>query len=63
MANLVKFDGGRSLKGPQKAAILMLALGESHCTRLFAMMHEDEIKDISSAMAPGQSGEEVRDKP
>ena len=51
MANLVKFDGGRSLKGPQKAAILMLALGESHCTRLFAMMHEDEIKDISSAMA------------
>src|SRR6185312_15417953 len=22
-----------------------------HCTRLFAMMHEDEIKDISSAMA------------
>ena len=51
MANLVKVDDGRNLKGPQKAAILMLALGEDHCTRLFAMMHEDEIKEISSAMA------------
>ena len=29
----------------------MLALGEEQCTRLFGMMHEDEIKDISSAMA------------
>ena len=29
----------------------MLALGEEQCTRLFAMMHEDEIKDISSAMS------------
>ncbi|MEJ0046741.1 MAG: flagellar motor switch protein FliG [Rhodospirillales bacterium] len=39
------------LSGPQKAAILMLALGEEHCARLFGMMHEDEIKEISSAMA------------
>jgi flagellar motor switch protein FliG len=39
------------LNGPQKAAILMLALGEEHCARLFGMMHEDEIKEISSAMA------------
>jgi flagellar motor switch protein FliG len=29
----------------------MLALGEEHCARLFSMMHEDEIKEISSAMA------------
>ena len=41
----------RSLSGAQRAAILMLALGEEHCSRLFAMMHEDEIKEISSAMA------------
>jgi flagellar motor switch protein FliG len=39
------------LSGPQKAAVLMLALGEEHCARLFGMMHEDEIKEISSAMA------------
>ena len=41
----------RALGGPQKAAILMLALGEEQCSRLFGMMHEDEIKDISTAMA------------
>jgi flagellar motor switch protein FliG len=41
----------RSLSGVQKAAMLMLALGEEQCARLFGMMHEDELKDISSAMA------------
>jgi flagellar motor switch protein FliG len=51
MADLIKMDDRRGLRGAQRAAILMLALGEDHCTRLFAMMHEDEIKDISSAMA------------
>ena len=39
------------LTGPQKAATLMLALGEDHASRLFARMHEDEIRDISAAMA------------
>jgi len=51
MAELLKPDSYRLLTGPQKAAILMLALGEEHCTRLFALMHEDEIKEISAAMA------------
>jgi flagellar motor switch protein FliG len=41
----------RALTGSQRAAILMLTLGEELCSRLFAMMHEDEIKEISSAMA------------
>jgi flagellar motor switch protein FliG len=41
----------RALSGPQKAAILMLALGEEHCARLFALMHEEEIKEISTAMS------------
>ncbi len=40
-----------ALPGPQRAAILMLALGEEHCARMFGMMHEDEIKEISAAMA------------
>ncbi|HYF07050.1 MAG TPA: flagellar motor switch protein FliG [Acetobacteraceae bacterium] len=39
------------LSGPQKAATLMLALGEDHAARIFARMHEDEIRDISQAMA------------
>jgi flagellar motor switch protein FliG len=29
----------------------MLAVGEEHASKLFAMMHEDEIRDISQAMA------------
>ncbi|HTZ71678.1 MAG TPA: flagellar motor switch protein FliG [Acetobacteraceae bacterium] len=39
------------LSGAQKAAIVMLALGEEQCARLFGLMHEDEIKEVSSAMA------------
>jgi flagellar motor switch protein FliG len=39
------------LSGAQKAAIVMLALGEEQCARLFGMMHEDEIKEVSTAMA------------
>jgi flagellar motor switch protein FliG len=48
---MAKGDDARNLGGAQRAAALMLALGEDQCTRLFAMMHEDEIKDISAAMA------------
>jgi len=48
---MAKGDDSPNLGGAQRAAALMLALGEDQCTRLFAMMHEDEIKDISAAMA------------
>ena len=41
----------RALTGPQKAAALMLALGEEHAAPLFARMHEDEIRDLSVAMS------------
>src|SRR5580698_7441271 len=51
MAEPGKAEDYRNLKGAQKAAIVMLALGEEQCGRLFAMMHEDEIRDISAAMA------------
>lgn len=44
-------SGSKPLRGPQKAAILMLALGEEHATRFFARMHEDEIRDLSHAMS------------
>jgi flagellar motor switch protein FliG len=39
------------LNGPQKAAIILLILGDGHSERLFARLHEDEIKDVSAAMA------------
>ncbi|MEQ8964448.1 MAG: flagellar motor switch protein FliG [Azospirillaceae bacterium] len=41
----------RSLSGPEKAAVLMLALGEEHAARLFTHMDEEEIKELSQTMA------------
>ncbi len=48
---MARLDDFRAVTGPQKASILMLALGEEQCARLFSMMHEDEIREISAAMA------------
>jgi flagellar motor switch protein FliG len=39
------------MSGLHKASILMLALGEEHAGKLFALMHEDEIRAISATMA------------
>ena len=39
-----------SMSGAEKAAVLMLALGEEQCSKLFEMMHEEEIREISFAM-------------
>jgi flagellar motor switch protein FliG len=44
-------DELKSLSGPQKAAIIMLSVGEEQSSKLFAMMHEEEIREISGAMA------------
>ena len=41
----------RSLTGPQKAAILLLSLSDEQSTRLFSMMNDDEIKELSQIMA------------
>ncbi|HEY0524612.1 MAG TPA: flagellar motor switch protein FliG [Stellaceae bacterium] len=41
----------RSLTGPERAAILILSLGEEHTAKLFAMMDDEEIKEISQTMA------------
>ena len=38
------------INGSQKAAILMLALGEDQRSKLFELMNEHEIKTVSSAM-------------
>jgi len=43
-------DDARKLTGPEKAAVILLALGEDH-TRLWQGLDEDEIKEISQAMA------------
>ena len=61
MAN-VKGDF-RKLSGNDKAAILMLALNEEKATKIFEQLHEDEIKEISQAMATlgGVKSEVVED--
>ena len=45
------------MSGPQKAATFMLAVGEEHASKLFAMMHEDEIRDI---LGHGEPGDRIR---
>jgi len=39
------------LTGPQKVAIVLLSLSEDNATKVFSMMNEEEIKDISYAMS------------
>jgi flagellar motor switch protein FliG len=41
----------RGLTGPEKAAILMLSLGEEIASKLFSLMGDDEIKELSQTMA------------
>jgi flagellar motor switch protein FliG len=44
-------DDYRSLNGTEKAAILLLSLGEENVSRVFEHMDEDEIRELSSTMA------------
>ncbi|MBV9045121.1 MAG: flagellar motor switch protein FliG [Alphaproteobacteria bacterium] len=41
----------RQLTGAQRSAIVMLSLGEEHSQKLWQMMDEDEIKEISQVMS------------
>ncbi len=44
-------DDYRTLIGPEKAAIILLSLGEETAGKLFALMTDDEIKEISQTMS------------
>ena len=44
-------DDYRSLTGPQKAAIFMLAVGDEHSAKLFEMMDDEEIRELSQTMS------------
>ncbi|HEY2068687.1 MAG TPA: flagellar motor switch protein FliG [Rhizomicrobium sp.] len=41
----------RSLSGPERSAVLMLALGEEHSLQIWKMMDDDEIKEITQLMS------------
>lgn len=50
----------RTLEGPEKAAIFMLALGEEHAAKIFEHMDDEEIMEISQTMASlGKVGSNV----
>src|ERR1700749_1408619 len=44
-------DDARSLTGAERAAIIMLSLGEDHSEKIWRMMDEEEIKEISQVMS------------
>ena len=44
-------DDYRSVNGLQKAALLMMSVGENTAAKLFQIMHDDEIREISQTMA------------
>ncbi len=41
----------QSLTGPDKAAMLMMAVGEENAVQIFQLMDDDEIKELSQNMA------------
>jgi len=50
MQNITK-DDYRNLSGPQKAAIMLMSMGEDNAGRIFSMMEDDEIKEMSAVMS------------
>src|SRR5690242_18944439 len=41
----------RQLTGTERSAIVMLSLGEEHSQKIWQMMHEDEIREVSQVMS------------
>ncbi len=41
----------RTMSGPEKAALLLMSVGEENASRLFALMDDDEIRELSQSMA------------
>ena len=44
-------DDARSMTGPEKAATLLMSLGDEYAARILEHMSEDEIREISQTMA------------
>ncbi|MDA0239741.1 MAG: flagellar motor switch protein FliG, partial [Proteobacteria bacterium] len=44
-------DAYKNMSGSEKAAIFMLSLNTEHSTQIFSMMDDEEIKELSMAMA------------
>jgi flagellar motor switch protein FliG len=56
-------DEFRKLTGPQKAGMFLMAIGEESAVKLFAMMDDDEIRELSSVMSSlGQINSELMER-
>src|ERR1700736_2827851 len=44
-------SAGRKLTGPERAAVLMLALGEQYGARIWNMLDDDELRELSIVMS------------
>jgi flagellar motor switch protein FliG len=44
-------DDVRTLTGKERAAVLILSLGEEHAAKVFQMLDDEEIKELSQTMA------------
>src|SRR4051795_9248468 len=42
---------GRKLSGPERAAVLMLALGEQHGGKIWSLLDDDELRELSIVMS------------
>src|SRR6185436_16210243 len=42
---------GRALTGPERAAVLMLALGEKHGDKVWKLLDDDELRQLSIVMS------------
>ncbi|MGA9081683.1 MAG: flagellar motor switch protein FliG, partial [Pseudolabrys sp.] len=41
----------RKLTGPERAAVLMLSLGEQYGAKIFSLLDDDELREISIVMS------------
>ncbi|HZN30203.1 MAG TPA: flagellar motor switch protein FliG [Xanthobacteraceae bacterium] len=44
-------SGTRKLTGPERAAVLMLALGEQHGSKVWSLLDDDELRELSVVMS------------
>lgn len=53
-------DDFRKMTGPQKAAMFLMAIGEENAVKLFALMDDEEIREVSNIMSTlGQVNSDV----
>jgi flagellar motor switch protein FliG len=46
-----EYGSGRKLSGPERAAVLMLALGEQHGAKIWNLLDDDELRSLSIVMS------------